>query len=329
MDQTSRSLNRGHALSVLAGAAGLAATGLPRGAFAQQLTKLTIGTAGADANAGAYYAQDNGFFKKYGLDADVQVVRGSGAGAIQALTGGAIDIGEADLIALSAAREHGLPIVFLSPSGTYNGQAPTTVLCVAKASSFQNAKDLVGKTIGVLSLEGPSKVGTSAWLDKNGVDPTTVKFVEFSAPAMATAIERGTIDAATINEPFLTPAKIDKVRVLADPYDSIAPRFMISCWCATADWVKKNTPTAKAFVNAMRETNAWADVPANHERSGEILAKRRNIDPALMSKMARASYLAIFDPVVAQPLIDAAVKYHSLQKNYNVKEIVSSVTLLK
>lgn len=315
-------------LSLLAGAGGMSL--VPGAALAQStdLTKIHIGTPGGDANAGAWFAEDMGFFKKAGLDATVDIVRGSGAGGTAAVLGGALDVGEADLIALAAAREHGLPLVVLSPSGTYSATAPTTVLAVAKNSPLKTAKDLVGKTIAVLSLEGPSKVGTSAWLDKNGVSVTDVKLIEMPPTNMGASLERGVIDAATISEPYLTGAR-DRVRVFASTYDAIAPRFTISAWFTTADWVKKNPAAAKAFVTAMRESNAWANKPENHAASGEILAKHTSISADIIPKITRATYGDLFEVALAQPLIDAGAKYHSLAKSMPAKDMLSSAALTR
>ena len=320
--------SRRSVLTMLAAASGAAL--VPRLAFAQtaELTKIRIGTPGGDANAGAWFAQDMGFFKKAGLDATIEIVRGSGAGGTAAVLGGALDIGEADLIALAAAREHGLPLVVLAPSGTYNATAPTTVLAVAKNSPIKVPKDLVGKTIAVLSLEGPSKVGTAAWLDKNGIAVSDVKLIEMPPTNMGASLERGVIDAATISEPYLTGA-LDRVRVFASTYDAIAPRFTISAWFTTADWVKKNPSVAKAFVNAMHDSNLWANKPENHPASGEILAKHTSISADIIPKITRATYGDIFNVALAQPLIDAGAKYHSLTKTAPAKDMLSTAGLTR
>jgi NitT/TauT family transport system substrate-binding protein len=135
-------------------------------------------------------------------------------------------------------------------------------------------------------------------------------------------LTRGTVDAATITEPFLAAA-LDRIRILADCYDAIAPRFTISVWFATADWVKKNPVAARAFAAAMRESNEWADTPANHAASGAILAKHTSISTSLLPKMARSSYGGTFEPAIAQPLLDAAVKYGSLAKRVSASDLLA------
>lgn len=286
-------------------------------------TKIKIGTPGGDANALAWYAQDQGFFGRVGLDADVQMMRGSGAGITAAVVGGAIDVGEADLIAIAAARQHGIPLVILAASGMYSASAPTTVLVTSKSSPLRSAKDLNGKTVGVLSLEGPSKVGTATWIDKNGGNSKTVKFVELPAPQAGAAVARGTVAAATIPEPFLT-ASLDKTRVFADVYTAISPRFEISAWFATADWVKRNPAAAKAVGEAMRAAAGWANNAANHAKSAEILAAHTKLPLAVLGKMNRATYGYAYDTTQAQPLLDAAYRYRSIARPEAARDLLAS-----
>ena len=311
-------------------ASGAAASLFPCEVFAQAapFTTIRISTVGGDSSAGAWFAQDLGYFKKYGLEANVQVLRGSGAGGVGAVLGGSIDIAESDLVALSAAREHGLPLTVLSPSGIYSSSAPILDLAVAADSTIKTARDLLGATIAVLSLEGPAKVGASAWLDKNGGDSTKVKFVELSGSSMATALARGTIAAATINEPFFTSAG-SQVRFLAKCYDAIAPRFLVGAWFTTSDWVAKNPAAARSFVLAMRESNEFASKRENQATTGALLAKHTSMSPDLLARLPRATYGDIFDAALWQPLIDAAARYKSIARAYPARDLLSAVALTK
>jgi len=121
-------------------------------------------------------------------------------------------------------------------------------------------------------------------------------------------------------EPFLTVAK-EKTQVLGDVYSAIAPRFEISAWFATAEWVAKNRAAARAFAQAMHESAAWANQSTNRPRSAEILAKYRKLDPALLSRMTRATYGDTYDPALAQPLLDAAFKYHSIPRPESARDL--------
>jgi NitT/TauT family transport system substrate-binding protein len=309
--------------AVVAIAMFLGTVSAPTAAQQTTLAHLRIGTPGGDNQAEAWYAQDQGFFRKYGLDADVQGMRGSGAGITAAVIGGAVDIGEADLIAISAARQHGIPLVVLAPSGMYNESTPTTALIAAKNATIRDGKSLEGTTIAVLSLEGPAKVAAQQWIDRTGGHSESVHYVEMPPSQMGDAVEHGTVIAATPTEPSLSVA-LAKTEIVAPVYSAIAPRFQISAWFATASWVKKNPSLARAFQQAIHDTAVWGNDPANHARSAEILAKYTKIPLARLGKMNRATYGLTYDPAMAQPLLDAAFKYHSLARPVSARELTQS-----
>jgi ABC-type nitrate/sulfonate/bicarbonate transport system substrate-binding protein len=69
-----------------------------------------------DLYAGAYYAQDQGFFKAAGLDVDVTTLANGGAAAT-ALAGGSADIAVTNLIQTATAVAHGVPLTVIAGAG--------------------------------------------------------------------------------------------------------------------------------------------------------------------------------------------------------------------
>jgi NitT/TauT family transport system substrate-binding protein len=309
----------------LAGSATLAASATP--AFAQQaanLTGLRVATPGQDSGALAGYAQEMGYFAKAGLDAQVtRVAKGGGAVVIAAVAGGSYDTGHADLTALCAAYEHGIPVTLLSPSVLYLSAVPNPALIVAKNSPLRSAKDLDGQTIATASLVGVNTMAAQAWLAANGVDPTRVRFIELAQPEMGTALERGTIAAAALAEPNITVAIArGQARIFAKIYDSIGPRLMLAAWFSTTDWVKRNAPVARQFVAGMHDAAVWANNPRNHVRSARILQKEDAIPDEVLHSMMRVSYATAFDESTMQPLIDAAAKYKVIPSSVRARDLI-------
>src|ERR1700722_18096138 len=149
---------------------------------------IRIATPGNDGNALCYYAQDLGIYKKYGITSQIQTIRaGSGAGIASAVAGGSVDIGESDITAVANARDHGIPLTLLAPGFMHRGALGTSGVVVAKNAPIHTAKDLNGLTVAVPSLTGPARVSTMKWLEKNGADLTSIKFVEMPQVAMAAA----------------------------------------------------------------------------------------------------------------------------------------------
>jgi NitT/TauT family transport system substrate-binding protein len=290
---------------------------------------IRIATPGNDGNALAYYAQDTGTFKKFGIDSHIETLRaGSGSGVAAAVAGGSADIGEGDIVAVAAAREHGIPLTLLAPSFQHRSTSPITALVVAKNGDIRGAKDLNGKIIAEPSLTGPAKIATVLWLRRNGADPQTVKFVEMPQISMAAAVTRGTVAAAATTEPNLTAA-LDDVQVLGYVYDAIGSVVQVTAWFSTEAWADANPDAARRFVAALRQTAIWANDPRHHAQSGAILERYISFPPELLAKMHRATYGEAFETALMQPLLDAALEQHSLQARAAARQMLSKYALIK
>ena len=147
----------------------------------------------------AWFAVDQGFFAQNGLDVTIDVIT-SGSAILAGLAGGALDVGVASIGSLSTAHARGLPIVALAPGGLYNGALPTSVLAVLVNSPLRTAKDLTGKTIAIQTIGELASFAMISWIDKNGGDGKSVKFVELPTSSMADALASGHVDAAFLAE---------------------------------------------------------------------------------------------------------------------------------
>jgi len=299
-----------------------------QGADEPGLTTIRIVDAGQDVDAQAFYAQDLGIFKKYGINADITILRkGGGAAAVAAIAGGAADVGEGDIVSVANAHQRGIPIVLLAPSAIFRATAPTTEVIVGKDSPIKSGKDLEGKAIALISPEGPSRIATNLWLEKDGAALDKVQFIEIPPINMAAAVDRGTVAAAVINEPALVASTSSCCRVLANNFASVGNTWQLNAWYSNADWVAKNPALARKFAQAIHEAAVWANNPANHAKSGEILSKYTPFPPDLLVKMNRATFGETLDPKTMAPLLDAALKYKALLAAVDPKSLISSAAL--
>jgi NitT/TauT family transport system substrate-binding protein len=298
---------------LLAGAAAV-----PRVASAQSApTVIRLGTAPVESYALALFGVDRGFFKAVNLDVQVTTFSGGG-GVMTAAAGGALDIGCANVGAQANAHARGLPFSMIAPGGDYSSNSPTTVLAVAKNSPLKTAKDMNGKTIGVSTLRDLQQASIMKWIDENGGDSSTLKFLEIPVPEMAPALVAGRLDGACELEPSLTYAKSD-IRIFGKCYDSIAKRLTITTHFANNDWLDKNPAAARAFIGDMRTTAQWAN--KNQSASGAILAGITKIPPATIAEMNRVVFADQLDPKTIQPVIDATAQYKFLPKTFNVADM--------
>jgi NitT/TauT family transport system substrate-binding protein len=310
-------MRRSAALGLLA-AAGTSA-GVRSVSDAQTLVPIRVGNIGAsDASAESLYAQATGIFKKYGL---VSEGTGISAGAvIAAMVGGSLDIGFANVVSLAQALEHDIPVVALIDGAIYPGSHPDTLLVKARGSALRTGADLSGKTVGVGSLNGSLQTCASAWIDKNGGDPRTVRFVEAGFAEMAAALKAGRLDAAMIAEPALSRQLAD-VDVLGDPFLAVGPRWTIGVWVTSKAWAAAHPDSARQFVRAMIETAHWAN--AHHAESAQLLSGPSHIDLATFAQMTRSTYGDALNAPMLQPQIDAAFKYGNLKQPFDARAIVA------
>jgi NitT/TauT family transport system substrate-binding protein len=305
------------ALVAVAAVTGLGAAALPGGAQAVQTLK--IATTPTDIGSQVFFAEDKGFFKAAGLDADIQVIS-NGAAITSAVLSGAIDVAQSNVVSLATAHERGLDIAIIAPAGQYSSKAPTTALVVAPKSPYKTAKDLNGKILAGNGVKNITQIGAYAWMERNGGDPSTTKFVEMPFPEMAGALNAGRIDAAVMAEPELSASLANgSVRVLGNCYDGIAKDFLIGAWFTTGAWAKAHPDLVKRFQKAMFTTAAWAN--KNQAASAILATKYTKI--VVAPGMKRTIFAEKLQPALIQPLIDASAKYGAIGKPFPANDFIA------
>jgi len=298
----------------------LALTLLPIAGPAQDAA-LKVATIPIDAGAEAFYAQEQGFFKKAGLDVTIEQIT-NGPAIAAAVASGAVDVGFSNLVSLAIAFKRGVPITLIAPAGMYSAKAPTTTCVVATNSPIKTARDLNGKVFATNGLKNIGEFAARAWIDKNGGDSATVKFVEMPFPDMAGALAQGRVDAAIMAEPTMTESK-GQTRFLSNCYDGIGSAYMIGAYFATTAWVAAHPDLARKFAAALRETAAWAN--KNPQASAVILARVAKMDPAIAAKMYRSVYPERLDPATIQPVIDVTAKYGALPATFPAADMIAQI----
>jgi NitT/TauT family transport system substrate-binding protein len=292
----------------------------PRAAGSQGLTKLNIGSTASGDIVVALWAQQSGIFQKYGLDADVQRLNSSSA-VVAAVLGGSLDIGRASLFSLVVARGKGLPIVLEAPSALYRVTSPDAALVVAADSPIHTARDLNGKLLASASLGDLFTTMNSAWIDANGGDSRSVKYVELPGSATANAIVAGRVDAAMLADPALGEAvRSGKCRVLSHPEDVLGKVSMATAYFCSSDFAAKNAALVARIRKALDESAAYG--LAHPADTIPAIAKFSGVDPKLVvpAQLGRASDL--LDARLTQPTIDVCAKYNAIPKGFPVREMI-------
>jgi phthalate transport system substrate-binding protein len=225
---------------------------------AQAQVKIVVGsTVSTDVSAAALaLAMKNGAFKRAGLDIQLKNFVQSNQ-KYDTFKAGAIDM-DINMGAINAAQLYGSGV----PVQVLRAATPADIWAVVapKASPLKSALDMKGKRFGVVSLSGTNFGATYAAMKLAGVDMMRDMKVSTLPPSgILLALDKGEIDAATIYEPYLTPAlKSGRVKVVLKPGEVYQAHykepFLALVISAQKDFVTENRAAAAKFVAVMEQT---------------------------------------------------------------------------
>jgi ABC-type nitrate/sulfonate/bicarbonate transport system substrate-binding protein len=238
-------------------------------------TKMTIAT-GVDPVFSAYYvAQQEGLFKKHGLD--VRINTGpSGSAMVSFLINGQIESAFGSEIAGVANHN-------LDPNVVVVAQATRLVRWIAIVGrNVDNLEQLKGKKIGVARGSG-GEVFWLALVDKLKLNTADYTVVNVEAPEMIAALERGNIDAYAVWEPWVTRglAAVKNTKVLRDQEGILEQGVYIYM---NLGWIKKNPEQAEGFVRALIE--ATDIINKDRKRAAKDVSDfLKSLDPQLVEQL--------------------------------------------
>jgi ABC-type nitrate/sulfonate/bicarbonate transport system substrate-binding protein len=238
-------------------------------------TKMTIAT-GVDPVFSAYYvAQQEGLFKKHGLD--VRINTGpSGSAMVSFLINGQIESAFGSEIAGVANHN-------LDPNVVVVAQATRLVRWIAiVGKNVDNLDQLKGKKIGVARGSG-GEVFWLALIDKLKLNAADYTVVNVEAPEMIAALERGNIDAYAVWEPWVTRglAAVKNTKVLRDQENILEQGVYIYM---NLGWIKKNPEQADGFMRALVE--ATDIINKDRKRAAKDVSDfLKSLDPPLVEQL--------------------------------------------
>jgi NitT/TauT family transport system substrate-binding protein len=286
---------------------------------AQALQTMHVATLPFDAGSELFYGLDMGFFAKAGIDLKLETQQ-SGPAIAAAVASGALDAGFSNVVSIAAAYKRGLPFVFIAPGAIYTSAAPSTVLMVRSDSPIRTGRDMNGKILGVNGLKNIAQYAPAYWIDRNGGDSSTVKFVEVAPAEDYAAIDTRRLDACNVAEPQITEMK-PIGRILGKPYDLLGEGWMIAGYFSTRQWADEHADLYRRFVSVLRETAQWAN--KNQDKSADILAKYTKLDPQLIRSGVRARFgEGVVTPEMLQSSIDLSARYKLFETTFPAAELV-------
>ena len=277
-----------------------------------------------------YVAWEKGFFEGEGLKVEGQSVPG-GAVSQTLVESGSVDLGWTAVVPLSQAYVKGFQFAFIAPGNFVDTTNRSTVAIVVKKDSpVQSVKDLAGKTIAVNGINSVNHLSVLSIADFNKVDIKGLKFMEVNFPMQPAAIKEGSVQAASMNQPFLAMAESEgTVRQLYPGFfpPEVAPRYMVSSWFTKKDSMEKNKDKIGRYLRAINKATDF--ISKNPDQMPDIAAKYTKLDVNLIRKVTLPKFFPKVQKKDIQVQIDLCTKYGFIQKGFDAKEIVADFMTLE
>lgn len=292
----------------------------PLGAQEAKQTDLVVAIPPVAAYLPIILGHEKGFYKEAGINLtiDPNIV---GAQLVPAVLSGKVQASGLIWPLLGVGAAQGLPlkaVSALSVSGDTTESDEQQLVVLAK-SGIKSAADLAGKTVAVNTIKNISEALVRDIVEKAGADPKSVKITPILFPNMLATLRAGSVDAATINEPFLTLAKEQEdIRVIAGVFLSLQPFAPSGIMIMSSDFIEKNPDAVARFQRATKKAVDYAAADANQAEVRLALTKYTRTPANIASKMVLPRFRSFHDIKDAQRQIDVLLKYGILEKGVDV-----------
>jgi NitT/TauT family transport system substrate-binding protein len=207
-------------------------------------------------------AKSKGYFAEEGLDVEILDIKGGGSQAASALIGGSVDfsanaidhaikakVQKKDLVAIHSHVR--LPVMGLVVANKYRGE-------------IKSIADLKGRPLGVTSPGSQTHMVLGFLLAKGGVRADEVKIVGAGGSTMPLAIEKDSVHAGMMVDPFFTVfMKQGKGYALVDMFTSkgtveaMGGEVQGTTLLTRPDVIAKRPATVQKMVNALVKANKF------------------------------------------------------------------------
>src|SRR5688500_4120067 len=224
---------------LLAGCGGDDEGGAPAGEGG--VTKLAVQETAGVPSAFVGFGIEKGFFDEQRLEIELQPTQG-GAATIPALVNGDIQVGGSNVVSLLLASSKDLPIRAIAggTSAQASGEKDFGALLAAKGKGISKPEDLEGKTVAVNTLNNIAEVVVQAALEKQGVDPVSVKGAGVALAELEPGVAEGSVLAAFSVEPFRTQGVQKGDEVLGYSYVATESDMQVGAYAVTNQFAESD-----------------------------------------------------------------------------------------
>jgi len=273
------------------------------GAWGQD--KIRLAHSALESSNGVWYlAQDRGFYKKHGLDADLLFIP-STTTSVSSLVAGDVQVANASGGGVASAVVAGADLVMVA---CYLNSLPYELVV---NESIKSPEDLKGKSIGISRVGSASDVAARALIRGLGLEPDKqVPIMQVGGPAERAASFRGGRIAGFPSPPgIIHLTKGIPYKILISTAD-FQKRFEFPYICATTtkSYLARQRETVKKVL--MAHIEAMQFFKTRKEETKKIIAKYSRINNEDYLEAAYTASAKLYDvvPLVTRPGTEIQIK---------------------
>lgn len=271
-------------------------------------SKIKVGYPADTASYGdLYVCQDEGIFKKHGLDVELTLLKTS-AQLLGAMESDSVQIagGDGSAIAAGAMQDQDLKMVEL--------KLPVYFVEMWGKPEIKSLDDLKGKKVAVTAAGSVTDNATRIMLADKGLakDVEVVNFTSLSA-AIAAA-KNGSVDALVTSPPQGASTQSEGWQKITDmtQYKTAA-----SVYAVTGKYADKHADVVQKFVDADVECLKYLKDSANRDKSVDSIAKHTQTDDKKLAAYAYDFFVKIWSD---RPIVDKAIVQDTFDSKANGKQ---------
>jgi NitT/TauT family transport system substrate-binding protein len=255
----------------------LAALAVAAAAAGAQAESLKVGHLPVTGHAKYFVAQEQGFFKKEGLDVELVEFQNSADG-INAVIAGKLDVGTFGTTAPLLFYSKGSDIKII---GGVMGQDAALVVKPELAGSIRSINDLKGKKVATVRLASGDAVLRGALKDAKINWKSDLQIFELkNPPAVIEAVKSGQVDAGLVWGPHDLRAEQQGLKIVVRSGD-LSPGHPCCRVIVTGNKLKE-TATLERFLRAVLQAEKYAT--EHRKETIDAIAKYIKLDRAILEK---------------------------------------------
>lgn len=294
-----------------------------------QQTSITIAVPPNAHALGPATAMQEGLFEEVGLDVTLEHIQSPAEGAALLAGGDAQFVLFSSDGAINSAVEghNNVLTVPLAQQGPDADEDPHSFgpIIVEAGGDIESPKDLEGKQVGTTVLGGEAYLNAYQILEEDGVDVSTIEWVQIPGPQQVSAVLQGQVAAAITAEPHVSMGMLEGTIEPLMSVDGALPNAPAFALASDGTWAEENANVVKAVQDAVLEANTRLN--ADRELAEASISEYMELDEEVISMMKMPLYSE--EPLTAEalePVAQRLVEFEMLAEEDmpNLEDVIFS-----